>query len=97
MRILSKRTLREFWEVHTDCEQQLLGWYKEFKMRDFETPDEILKAFPNSRSIGKSRYVFEIKGNNYRLIVKISFELQAVWVRFIGTHADYDKINALEI
>ena len=97
MRVLSKKTLREFWQIHVDCEQQLLGWYKEFKMKNYQTTNEVLTSFSNCRSIGASRYIFDIKGNNYRLIVKISFELQTVWIRFIGTHGEYDKINALEI
>lgn len=58
---------------------------------------ELLNAFSNVRPIGNNRYIFEIKGNKYRLIVKINFDLQTVWIRFIGTHAEYDKINALHI
>ena len=57
--------------------------------------NDILDDFPFNRSIGASRYVFKIKGNQYRLIVKINFDLQAVWIRFIGTHLQYDKIDAL--
>ena len=59
--------------------------------------NDILDNFPFSRSIGAARYVFKIKGNQYRLIVKINFDLQAVWIRFIGTHLQYDKIDALTI
>ncbi len=97
MRVLSKRTLREFWQIHTDCEQQLLSWYKELKIKDFKSTNELLSFFTNCRSIGQNRYIFDIKGNKYRLLVKINFDLQTVWIRFIGTHANYDKINALEI
>ena len=89
--------MRTFWLIHTDCEQQLLGWYKEFKMQKFDNANELLTSFANCRSIGAHRYIFDIKGNNYRLIVKISFELQTIWIRFIGTHSEYDKINALTI
>ena len=59
--------------------------------------NDILDSFPYSRSIGSSRYVFNIKGNQYRLIVKINIDLQNVWVRFVGTHLHYDKIDALTI
>lgn len=97
MRVLSKKTLREFWQIHTDCEQQLLGWYKEFKMQNYQNVNEVFSSFSNCRSIGSNRYIFDIKGNNYRLVVKISFKLKTVWIRFIGTHGEYDKINALEI
>jgi mRNA interferase HigB len=97
MRVLSKRTLREFWLIHEDCENQLLAWYKEFKLGKFKSSEEVISAFSNCRAIGNNRYIFNIKGNKYRLVVKINFELKTAWVRFIGTHSEYDKINALEI
>lgn len=97
MRIISKRTLREFWLEHPDCEKQLLVWYKEIKLCKCLLAEEMLQHIPNSRSIGKNRFIFNIKGNQYRLVVRINFYLQTVWIRFIGTHQDYDKINALEI
>jgi mRNA interferase HigB len=97
VRILSKRTLREFWQIHTNSVQQLLGWYKEFKIQNYKTTNEVLASFSNYRAIGMNRYIFDIKGNNYRLVVKISFKLKTVWIRFIGTNGEYDKINALEI
>ena len=86
MRILSKRTLREFWDKHEDCENQLLGWYKEVKLSKYQSSEDLLAAFSNCRSIGQSRYIFNIKGNKYRLVVKVNFDLKTVWVRFIGTH-----------
>ncbi len=97
MRVLSKRTLRTFWESHSNTEQQLLSWYKYFKQENIKSSNNLLKRFPNCRSIGLNRFIFNIKGNNYRLIVKISFELQTIWIRFIGTHSEYDKIDALTI
>jgi len=95
VRILSKRTLRDFWVIHQDCENQLLGWYKEIKLSKYQSSTELLKAFSNCRSIGFNRYIFNIKGNKYRLVVKVNFDLKTVWIRFIGTHDKYDKINAL--
>lgn len=97
MRILSKRTLREFWEKNSDCEQQLLSWYKDFSKSEYRSTNELISEFSNCRSIGSNRYIFNIKGNTYRLIVKISFELQTIWVRFIGTHSEYDKIDPLKV
>ena len=97
MRVLSKRTLREFWLKHEDCENQLLGWYKEMKLAQFGSSEELLLAYSNIRSIGNNRYIFNIKGNNYRLVVKANFELKTIWIRFVGTHSQYDQINALEI
>lgn len=97
MRVLSKRTLREFWLKHEDCENQLLGWYKQVKLSKYQSSEEFLSEFTNCRSIGKSRYIFNIKGNKYRLVVKVNFDLKTIWIRFIGTHNQYDQINALEI
>jgi len=67
------------------------------KLAQFRSSEELLLAYSNIRSIGNNRYIFNIKGNNYRLIVKANFELKTIWIRFIGTHSQYDKINALEI
>jgi mRNA interferase HigB len=97
VRVLSKRTLREFWLKHEDCENQLLGWYKEVKLLQYKSSDEFLGAFTNCRSIGKNRYIFNIKGNKYRLVIKANFDLKTIWIRFIGTHSQYDNINAIEI
>ena len=97
MRIISKKTLREFWIQFPDTENQLMSWNKVMEAGRYHHSNDILGNFPFSRSIGASRYVFKIKGNQYRLIVKINFDLQAVWIRFIGTHLQYDKIDALTI
>ena len=97
MRIISKRTLREYWIQFPDTENQLLSWYKVMETGRNNHSNDILDNFPFSRLIGAARYVFKIKGNQYRLIVKINFDLQAVWIRFIGTHLQYDKIDALTI
>jgi mRNA interferase HigB len=97
MRVLSKRAFREFWVIHHDSRQQLLILYKELKAGGFTTGEDLIRAFGNCRSIGGGRYVFNIKGNQYRVIVKISFELQTVWIRFVGTHNEYDKIDALKV
>ncbi len=97
MRILSKRTLREFWEKNPDVEQQLLSWYKDLQSSESTSTSELLNNHPNCRSIGLNRYIFNVKGNSYRLVVKISFELQTIWIRFIGTHEEYNNIDALKI
>jgi len=97
MRILSKRTLRKFWEIHKDSEKQLLIWYKEISKTEYQSVKEVIDGFTNCRSIGNNRIIFNIKGNNYRLIVKMSFELKTVWIRFIGTHKEYDKIDPHKI
>ncbi len=97
MRVIAKKILREFWEKHSDCEQQLKAWFQEASKAEWTTPNEIKTEYPSAIIIGNDRIVFNIKGNSYRLIVKLNFDYQMVWVRFIGTHAEYDKINAKTI
>jgi|TARA_R100000365_G_C2747498_1_gene77475 mRNA interferase HigB len=94
VRIIAKRTLREFWEKHSDSEQQLKAWYREAEKSQWSNTHDLKRAYPNASILGENRVVFNIKGNHYRLIVKINFEFQLCWIRFIGTHAEYDKINA---
>jgi mRNA interferase HigB len=94
LRVIAKKILREFWEVHSDSEQQLKSWYKETRQAEWKNPNEIKEEYPSASILNNNRLVFNIKVNNYRLIVKISFEYEMVWIRFIGTHAEYDKINA---
>jgi len=94
VRIIAKRTLREFWEKHGDCEYQLKSWYKETLKSNWESINELKKDYPKASILKNNRVVFNVKGNNYRLIVKFNFAFQISWIRFIGTHADYDKINA---
>lgn len=93
MRVIAKRTLREFWEKHRDCEQQLKSWFREAEQAEWNNPNEILAEYPNARIIENNRAIFNIKGNRYRLIIKINFKFGMVWVRFIGTHAEYDKTD----
>ncbi|MBS1761579.1 MAG: type II toxin-antitoxin system HigB family toxin [Bacteroidetes bacterium] len=97
MRVIAKKILREFWEKHNDCEQQLKAWFQETSKAEWANPNEIKAEYPSVSIIGSDRVVFNIKGNTYRLIVKINFDYQMVWIRFIGTHAEYDKINAKTI
>ena len=97
MRVIAKKILREFWEKHNDCEQQLKAWYQEVEKAKWNNLNELKLEYPNASILENNRVCFNIKGNNYRLIVKINFPYQMVWIRFIGTHAEYDKINANQI
>jgi len=89
--------LREFWTKQTDCEQQLKSWYHEAEKGRWKNPNELKEDYPSASVIGDNRIVFNIKGNNYRLIVKVNFHYQMMWIRFIGTHKEYDKIDATKI
>ncbi len=97
MRILSRRTLREFWTKHSECKDSLQTWYRETEKSNWKNINDLKSEYPNASILTKNKIVFNIKGNKYKLIVKINFEYQISWIRFIGTHAEYDKINAGEL
>lgn len=97
MRIIAKKILREFWGKHPDCEQQLKSWFHETSKAEWSSTKIIRKKYPSASFLSDNRIVFNIKGNHYRLVVKINYNYQMVWIRFIGTHAEYDKIDATKI
>lgn len=93
-RIIAKRTLRKFWEMHAESEQYLKTWYETAKSSEWLSPNDIKQTYANASILKDSRVVFNIKGNDYRLIVKFNYERQWAFTRFIGTHTEYDKIDA---
>ncbi|MCC6812263.1 MAG: type II toxin-antitoxin system HigB family toxin [Deltaproteobacteria bacterium] len=97
MRIIAKKTLREFWEQHPDAEEPLLAWHKEVEQEDWDTPAKVKLKFGSASILADSRVVFNIKGNDYRLIVRINYAFRVVYVRFVGTHEEYDEIDAEEV
>ena len=97
MRVISRKTLREFWKKHADSEEQLKSWYRETEKARWKSINELKLEYPNASILKDNKIVFNIKGNNYRLIVKMNFEFQISWILFIGTHAEYDKINVSEL
>lgn len=98
MRIISKKKLKNFWESgNADAEQPLKTWHQTFNQGRFNAPSEIKRLFSSCSFIGNNRIVFNISGNKYRLVVHIKYDLQILYIRFIGTHAQYDKINVKEV
>jgi mRNA interferase HigB len=97
MRVIAKKILREFWEKHNDSEQQLKTWYKESSKANWSTPPEIKSEYSKASILKSGRVVFNICGNKYRLVVEINYERQWVYIRFIGTHTEYDKIDVNKI
>lgn len=93
-RILSKSTLREFWNKYPDSEQYLKTWYDTAMNAEWKTPADVKQSFINASILKDSRIVFNIKGNSYRLVAKLNYEKQWIFIRFLGTHSEYDKINA---
>ncbi|MGQ0829100.1 MAG: type II toxin-antitoxin system HigB family toxin [Bacteroidota bacterium] len=94
MRVFVKSVLRDFWIKHNDCELQLKAWYSDAEKARWKTPHDIKKYDSGVSVIGNNRVVFNIKGNDYRLIVEINYPRAWVFVKFIGTHKQYDRINA---
>ena len=96
-RIVAKRTLREFWEKHRDCEQYLKTWHQTVSSADWKSPNDVKRTYVNASIIAGNRVVFNIKGNDYRLVVKFNYQRQWAFIRFIGTHKEYDKIDSTTI
>ncbi len=94
MRVISRKTLRNFWAKHGDSEDQLKSWHQETEKATWKNHNELKQEYPSASILENDRVVFNIKGNKYRLIVKINYQYQILWIRFIGTHAEYDKIDA---
>ena len=97
MWIISKRTLREFWERHPDARHPLLNWNQIVEREDWGSPADVKAMFVNASIIANDRVVFNIKGNSYRLVVHVLYHRGRVYIRFVGTHAEYDAINAEEV
>ena len=93
-RIFAKSTLRVFWIKHPDSEQYLKTWYDTAMSSNWKTPNDVKLTYANASILKDSRIVFNIKGNSYRLVVKFNFEKQWIFIRFIGTHLEYNKIDS---
>ena len=93
MVVISYGTLRSFFELHAESEDALNNWYRLTTMADWANYHEIKKMFNAVDAVGNDRYVFNIRGNTYRLVAMIFFDVRTVYIRFIGTHAEYDKLK----
>ena len=94
MQIIARRTLREFWEVHSPAEAPLRTWYVLVATAEWTGPSDVRAMFGSADFVGGNRVIFNLGGNKYLLIVHVAYAYKRVLVKFIGTHADYDKINA---
>jgi len=94
MRIIAVSTLRAFWERYPDAEQPLKAWYEEATGASWSQPADIKAQYRSASVLKNRRVVFNIKGNDYRLIVAIAYKLQIVYVKFVGTHQEYDAVDA---
>lgn len=96
MRIIAKKTLREFWKRYPDAEDPLLAWFREVEKEDWSKPSQVKDKYRSASFVG-DRVVFNIKGNDYRLVVKINYPYRVIYVRFVGTHEEYDEIDVQEV
>ena len=94
MRVIAVSTLRAFWKRHPEAEQPLKAWFEEVSHAHWTQPSDIKDQYRSASILKNRRVVFNIKGNDYRLIVAVAYQLQIVYVKFIGTHKDYDAVDA---
>ncbi|RPJ79701.1 MAG: type II toxin-antitoxin system HigB family toxin [Alphaproteobacteria bacterium] len=99
MRIIAFRALREFFEKpeYSDSEASLRAWYHDAKTAEWKSSNDLKQQYKNASIVGEGRVVFNIKGNSYRLVVAIDYDFQVIFIRFIGTHKQYSKIDAKKI
>ena len=100
MRVIALSTLRGFWggnPAYVDCREPALAWYRQSLKADWRLPSEVKNDFRTASILRDGRVVFNLAGNKYRLVVWINYPYRVVYVRFIGTHAQYDKIDAQKI
>ena len=97
MRVIALGALRAFWNRHPDAEIPLRSWYAVASRTGWSSPPEVKAAYRNASFIANNRIVFNIKGNDYRLVVAVHYNRGMMFIRFIGTHREYDKIDASEV
>ena len=96
VRVIAKSTLRAFWKRFPDAEGPLLAWFREVQKEHWSTPADVKRKYRHASFVG-DRVVFNIKGNHYPLVVWINYEFEVVYVRFVGTHEEYDEIDVREV
>ena len=97
MRIISRRLLREFWEKHPDATVALQTWFHDVERTSWKSPADIKAVYRNASFAANNRVVFNIKGNQYRLVVVVAYQHGMIFIRFVGTHEEYDRIDAATI
>jgi mRNA interferase HigB len=95
--VISKQKLVQFWSRHPDAEQALRAWFEVASAAKWKTPHDIKANFASASFVGHNRVVFNIKGNNYRLVVAVAYVLGAMYITFVGTHQEYDVINVATV
>ena len=97
MRVIAKKTLVIFWKKYKDSEQPLKSWYDEAINANWKAPSDIKAHYKSASFVGNNRVIFNIAGNKYRLITSVAYQFGAIYIKFIGTHRQYDSIDVLKI
>jgi mRNA interferase HigB len=97
VRVFNRSTVKAFADAHADARESLFAWFAELQDASWTSPKDVKSAYPSASFLAGDRVVFNIKGNNYRIVVAVKYDFFAVYIRFIGTHAAYDKIDASTI
>lgn len=97
MRVFNRATVKDFGEAHADARDPLQTWFVDVTKATWNGPEDIKARYSSASFIDNNRVVFNIKGNEYRIVVAVKYQFFAVYICFIGTHAEYDKIDAATI
>ena len=97
MHVISLPAIKSFVEVHTDASDAMYNWYRAMKKNNFNNYHELKEMFGSVDAVANNRYVFNIKGNKYRIVALIHFKIKTVYIRFVGSHTEYDKVDATTI
>lgn len=97
MNVIKRSTLERFWRKHPEIEHALKAWFRVAKTAKWQSPLAVLQSFPTAKALNTERIRFEILGGNYRLIVAFKFSARIAFIKFIGTHAEYDRVDALTV
>lgn len=97
MRLYNRSTLKTFWETHAQAEEPLRRWYHEVRAAEWSSPADIKAAFASASFVGSDRVVFNIGGNNYRIICRMDYRYKVARIHFLGTHAEYDDVDAATV
>jgi mRNA interferase HigB len=94
VRVIARKTLKEYWAEHPSTEQDLKAWFAEAENAQWRTPADVKAKYANASILKDGRAVFNICGNNHRLVVWINYEFHTLYIRFLGSHKEYDAVNA---
>lgn len=97
MHVITRQKLTQFWQKHKDAEESLKAWFKEAEHAQWKSTNDIKARYGTADFLKENRVVFNIKGNHYRLVVKIHYNTHVVYIRFVGTHKEYEKMDAEKI